>query len=1806
MGFKFKFCGVKFTHNHNNSTPCNPPTPPELIQQRQDLLEAARQLEIEREKQIKLLRDEAQGLMTQTRHGLDNVSQHDIKTLVDCNTTLKKKDAELQEYKEKIDQIKKTLLMIAKGDCNKINELLDNDLFNEIFPNFDFKSFAVKVGNPAIIKYISDISFIKTIEERNKQQLSKINKEREERAHVNLNPKFEPLIERPFLERVSGVFAFHQSQSDNKLLQDTCKSLSELKQFWKYSKENGDPDLPDASGRFYTPADNITYIIQNIINQYFKNRLPDPKNDFNDLIKALAIAMVPAILLTSKHTFYTTSNSDKKNEAELMKNNIKELYKSSLHEYNAKRLLLGGIVRMLSEKGNYGENIALMMIDARDKYFNPIMDHVDTLLKIVIKPLQERRFSDLISKKSLMIQSEWIYLVQTYLEITQSGQYPLGDARILIEAQARLDQFITDFLVSEQEIECPLKIRSIGALFYQLSLNYGLKWNDTKSYNFVRMLNKIDLNKKENREGEQQSQIVEDLLNQVIDERPQNQFSIDKALSLAGLIIKKTNHEWSNDELADKLLASFTAGLVRKTYRNQSSNEEIFNLYKLLHAIASYNVHKFEAREQLSNFTHDERHHRNKIDQLGLKQYDIEIADLMHNYAKVCRKSEYPIGDPRILAEALKLQTEVEEQEQYNAMFSDSPFRNIPSVIGPNQTFKIESNKNKNYRLLTPETQLFQVQNGLDLLSIHRENISEKAISKIKPNLKNDHQLEDLSKKPSSEKLTEMSFVQYQQSLNELLGLSPDKLGFRVFKKGLYIWVEEPENFENNAEMHSKSFYVRQISFFKSHLFELYECGNHVLEFNEPIDGTFTFQQGNSIKTQTVENVTEIRFLIKEEGPFQFSFYLKENPNMIESHRATAYKKSKIDLNGPIFGSYKSEQGITFSLKKNNFAQMSPNGRLMIDEESIQRKSKEKTNTKLQHDINIDSEYQKRVQELATLFHGSQDEIISKIILMAKRLLPDSLMFGSFITMAGLFDEMDNPKGVSDLAKLLCQQVAIHELSKKHGAEKIKECIEQNHLDFPEHWGSIFNLMHQESEEEQLKGLFLQTLQLHNKFLRSSMSNIAPDKLFELTRILYSMKEPGEFNKWDENLENYLSVDPMHDQWSAEVNSAFGLNQKSLDDIYKDLDDYTNNKTEDFYKNQTKIADNMCLNRKHNFKEALGIGNECLQGMDRIKAKFETMNKDYLESKQKIHQFQIETEQAIQEYQNRYLYADQQMKNAIKKAKQKKRVGMFKTIVGTLAAAFFAPMLAPALMGAIGATSTLALGIAEGAIGGLISSAATGSNILKGTWQGGLLGSFGPWINNFGLNPQTAYILKTCSTNLTSTALYGGKVIPNLAKSLAGGCLGGTYGIPDGSNAFIKIGAAAQQIVVNAALAKLIHGDTFEHNIFKESLKFAQGAADSQGRYYGSKIKEKFELKAAKKQERPNANVFKNVANNSNNANNANNVAKDNSDETPSIFNKRKFVPKIIKPYKNTAILDFFISPSHALGAQGQDEQKITFEDIEAEKQISLKGKNDEKSAKVRVAHTNDKKPNKSQILKKQQQEKQESKSNASSQKANRAKWPLVAKIFDAQHESYEQIDDALKKGHEICPLVPENQRYLAVETLTTALVAGPALKTIKIAGKGIGNGAEKAVEGLVWLYQKRKILYNNKGTKDDYVSNPKDRIQHEKLKTTYRQKMDLKKPEHIRDEKLKNFISDLYREKAIIGSGSTADAARKELATGHFVQNADHVKKSFQSINFLERWLKNNQLANQNDRAVAENVLLDLKDAVGEKVWFSKTTVPN
>ncbi len=111
--------------------------------------------------------------------------------------------------------------------------------------------------------------------------------------------------------------------------------------------------------------------------------------------------------------------------------------------------------------------------------------------------------------------------------------------------------------------------------------------------------------------------------------------------------------------------------------------------------------------------------------------------------------------------------------------------------------------------------------------------------------------------------------------------------------------------------------------------------------------------------------------------------------------------------------------------------------------------------------------------------------------------------------------------------------------------------------------------------------------------------------------------------------------------------------------------------------------------------------------------------------------------------------------------------------------------------------------------------------------------------------------------------------------------------------------------------------------------------------------------------------------------------------------------------------------------------------------------------------------------------------------------------------------------------------------------------------------------------------------------ANPENRAEYEKYVDSLRASME--KP-NVQDENLSNIIDDLYRPNAKIGSGSTADAVRYEIATGEKVGGRGHIEKAETYSKALQDWLNKNPQASTSDKAAAENVLKDMQNALKGK----------
>ena len=81
-------------------------------------------------------------------------------------------------------------------------------------------------------------------------------------------------------------------------------------------------------------------------------------------------------------------------------------------------------------------------------------------------------------------------------------------------------------------------------------------------------------------------------------------------------------------------------------------------------------------------------------------------------------------------------------------------------------------------------------------------------------------------------------------------------------------------------------------------------------------------------------------------------------------------------------------------------------------------------------------------------------------------------------------------------------------------------------------------------------------------------------------------------------------------------------------------------------------------------------------------------------------------------------------------------------------------------------------------------------------------------------------------------------------------------------------------------------------------------------------------------------------------------------------------------------------------------------------------------------------------------------------------------------------------------------------------------------------------------------------------------------------------------NKKFKNIINDLYRHNARVGSGSTADAIRFEMATGGSVGGKSHILKGIQYRTALIN-LYNSGTLNVKDLTIFKNILIDLQNSL-------------
>jgi hypothetical protein len=252
-------------------------------------------------------------------------------------------------------------------------------------------------------------------------------------------------------------------------------------------------------------------------------------------------------------------------------------------------------------------------------------------------------------------------------------------------------------------------------------------------------------------------------------------------------------------------------------------------------------------------------------------------------------------------------------------------------------------------------------------------------------------------------------------------------------------------------------------------------------------------------------------------------------------------------------------------------------------------------------------------------------------------------------------------------------------------------------------------------------------------------------------------------------------------------------------------------------------------------------------------------------------------------------------------------------------------------------------------------------------------------------------------------------------------------------------------------------------------------------------------------------------------------------------------------------------------------------------------------------------------------------------QKENRDKMRYVAAVFDGINEGAELFDEPLKKyktevlgtikegkeniedaleSGELCETQQLIHRIKKIAYETTEKIADNVLPEsmsdvgVMIGTLGVGTGVTKVVakEAKKMLFSYKLYRKAEAQAKALTKNGPTDIIQHEAIKTQYRQNM---KEPIAKDVKLAKTVKKMYREKAKLGSGSTADAVRYEIITGKPVEGKFHIEKAMDFKRSLEKWLQKNPTSDPGDRAIAENLILDLKDALGEKPWYSQTKPP-
>ena len=207
-------------------------------------------------------------------------------------------------------------------------------------------------------------------------------------------------------------------------------------------------------------------------------------------------------------------------------------------------------------------------------------------------------------------------------------------------------------------------------------------------------------------------------------------------------------------------------------------------------------------------------------------------------------------------------------------------------------------------------------------------------------------------------------------------------------------------------------------------------------------------------------------------------------------------------------------------------------------------------------------------------------------------------------------------------------------------------------------------------------------------------------------------------------------------------------------------------------------------------------------------------------------------------------------------------------------------------------------------------------------------------------------------------------------------------------------------------------------------------------------------------------------------------------------------------------------------------------------------------------------------------------------------RWPHF--VADAQQRARDPATQAAI-GKSRQPPGPGRDAIRPVYPLETA---------IGVAAAGVAEGAAAAARAAGGALLRRLLPESRLPTRNAAAPNASsgqtpatapsrpaaNRAEFERYQQAMRERM--AKPATT-DPALSHAMDEIYRDGASVGSGSTAAAVRLERATGGTVGGRTHTQKAEGYVRFLERWLQKNPTASPGDRAAAENVLRDLRNAL-------------